>query len=764
MLNKFKKPALILVLLSIIYILIPIHLERFQDYGKMVLDEDDRILRIFLNSQQQWCLPPAQTDIPTKLEKAVLTFEDKTFYYHPGVNPWSLLRAVYLNIKHGKVISGGSTITMQVARISSQKSRTIPQKILEILQAIKLEVRYSKKQILRMYLDHAPYGRNIVGFRAAALKYFTREPENLTWSEAALLAVLPNSPGLISPGQQQQILLQKRNKLLDKLVDRGIINPATCTLGKLEPVPETCYSIPVYAPHLSRRAARDTESNIIRTTINKDIQSYTETILKQYSEYLKTLGIGNTCALICRTDTGEIVAYCGSQDFWDIENQGQVDGIIAPRSPGSTLKPFLYSLCIDEGILVPETKLIDVPTYFGAFSPENANKQYDGLVTAHEALVRSLNVPAVRLLYTLGLEKFYYSLKAAGISTLFRRPDEYGLTLIIGGSEATLLDLTALFRGLGNEGRFGELTWNRENKFGIETELISPAACYLTLDMMQDVMRPGAEYYWHQYEDQSPLAWKTGTSYGNRDAWAIGVNPQWTIGVWAGNFNGEGNPTISGAATAGPILFEIFNSLPKNPDMNWFDLPVNYTTAEICTESGYLASDCCSKTKTILVPDNKKPLKFCPFHKKRFLDLEENYIVCSHCWQEGNYQIQNVLEYPPVVAKYLKKRGQSVPHLKTHNPLCDWVQNNNTLEIIYPTDGAVIYIPKDFGGIKQKMTIKIANMNKNPRVFWYLDSVYLSSTTAKEELSINIEKGSHKIYITDETGNESKVQFKIISQ
>ena len=756
--------AMILALL-LCYFLIPLHLNRFDNYSVMVLDHEDNILRVFLNSQDQWCLPPLQTEkIPEKLATAVLVYEDRCFLYHPGVNPWSLLRAGYLNMKYGKVVSGGSTITMQVARLLDNNVRTIPQKFWEILQAVKLEIKFSKKQILKMYLDHAPYGRNIIGIRAASLKYFGKEPESLTWSEAATLAVLPNAPGLISPGKQQKQLIAKRNRLLDTLLARKIIDSSTCKLSKMEPVPDQVFTLPMLAPHLSRLAVQSAQFPLVHTTLEREIQSNAERILARRAEYLQSRGIENISALICHTKTGEIATWCGSQDFGDSRRNGQVDGVLAQRSSGSTLKPFLYALSMDEGILLPQTKLNDVPTYFGAFSPENATKNYDGLVTAHDALIRSLNVPAVRLLYTYGLVEFYASLKAAGISSLFRSPDEYGLTLIIGGSEVTLFDLTGLYCGLGNYGQFGKLRWQKDESLPDKGRLISPGACYLTLDMMQDVKRPGAEYYWQQYEDSFPLAWKTGTSYGGRDAWALGVSPEWTIGVWVGNFTGEGNPALSGAASAGPILFDLFNMLPKDSDKSWFEIPAEMKTVKLCAESGYLATENCPDVCEALAPADMKPLKFCPYHQKRFVNDDETYVVCSQCWQEGHYHEKICLEYPPVTAKYLRKRGQTVPGILPHNPACRRLHDNDDLEIIYPTAQSVIYIPKDMGGIKQKVSLQIARRNLQAKVFWYLDGIYLGSTVDADELAIDMMKGVHELFVTDEYGSEAEVSFKVISQ
>ena len=749
----------------IIYIFIPLNLHRFDDYSTMVLDNEDNILRVFLNEEEQWCLPPFQNEIiPKKLETAVLTYEDRSFYYHFGINPWAILRAFYLNIKYGKIKSGGSTITMQVARIASPKSRTIPHKILEMLQSLKLEIKLSKKQILQLYLNHAPYGSNIVGIRAASLKYFGKEPNNLTWSEAATLAVLPNAPGLIMPGYQQKKLIGKRDRLLDTLCERKIIDEITCSISKMEKVPNEIYRLPMLAPHLSQKAFNETNSSIIHTTLNKQIQENTENILNQQSGYLQSIGINNISVIIAKTGTGEIVSYCGSQNFWDKKNNGEVDGIQASRSPGSTLKPFLYALCMDDGILLPETKLNDVPTYFGAFSPENADRTYSGLVTAHEALVKSLNVPAVRLLYTYGLEEFYAFLKAANISTLFRQSNEYGLTLIIGGSEVNLFDLAGLYRGIGNNGKFGKLFWNKANQPEPEKQLISEGACYLTLNIMRDLKRPGAEYYWNRFENQSQIAWKTGTSFGNRDAWAMGVTPEWTIGVWVGNFTGEGNSALGGAVTAGPILFEIFKSLPKNHEKSWFSLPPQLSPVTICKNSGFIATKNCLDTSVVLAPENMKPLKLCPYHKKIFVNEEETFTVCSSCWKEGNYHSKVTLEYSPIVEKYLQKRGQVVSPRIPHNPQCDQVRHAKTIEIIYPTNQSVVYIPKDFGGIKQKLSIQIANRNQDSKIFWYLDGEYVRTNEEINSISLDISKGTHKIYVTDEFGNDAQVSFKVISK
>jgi len=766
MMNKLKWAAAVVILLLLFYLLIPLHLENLDDYSTLVTDSNDEVLRAFLNQNQQWHFPlQHDVKIPAKLETAVLTYEDRFFYKHPGINPVAIVRAFWLNIKHKRVKSGGSTITMQLARISQPKARTIPHKILEILQALKLEIKYSKKDILRMYLSHAPYGRNIVGYRAASLKYFGKEPQNITWSEAATLAVLPNAPGLIAPGMQQKRLETKRNKLLKRLHDKGLIDAASLELCFLENLPDQVIALPQLAPHLSRKINRQNPGKQVKTTLDKITQQKAEAVMVRHAEYQQSYGVQNLAVLIASTKSGEIKAYLGSQDYWDNEHNGKVDGVVAPRSTGSTLKPFLYALSMDKGLILPQTKIKDIPTYFAAFTPENASLKFNGLVTCHDALAFSLNVPAVRLLNAFGLHEFYRFLELGKVTTLFRKPDDYGLTLIIGGSEATLFDLVQLYRGLGNYGQFGNIYWKDGAEESEAVSLISPAASYLTLEIMNDLKRPGAEFYWNQYENSKQIAWKTGTSFGQRDAWALGVNPDWTVGVWIGNFTGEGNPALTGAGSAGPLLFEIFSSLPDVGMDNWFEAPLNQMDAvEICSVSGYSAGQFCPEVDTVLAPIMKNPLKICPYHKQIFLTDSGSEQVCSLCWEQDEYHSEIILEYPPAIRKQLEARGQDIARIPAHRKTCQASGNNEVLGILYPREDVAIYIPRDLGGVKQRTLLQAAHSESDARVYWYLDNEYLGLTTKKHELAREIGKGLHNLKLIDQDGNSAEVEFQVYSK
>ncbi len=762
----FRRLLIFLAAAMLVLLAIPLPSPLFQsEYSTLILDEEGEILRVFLNPEQQWLLPPAGHPPPEKLERAVLQFEDRYFYYHPGVNPVALARALWQNLTHGKVVSGASTLTMQVARLMQPKPRTVLNKLLEMAQAVKIELLYSKKDILAAWLDHAPFGGNIIGYRAASLRYFGKTPQQLSWAEAATLAVLPNAPGLISPAKSPGSLRRKRDRLLQRLVRAGIIDSSTCELAQLEPVPERVLTFPLLAPHLSRRLQQQHGAGIVRTTLKRDIQQNAELLVRQYSERLRTLGIHNSAALIVETAGGRIRAWVGSQDFFDSARHGQVDGVLAPRSSGSILKPHLYALAMDRGLLLPETRLFDIPSAFGTFMPSNADEKFRGLVRADEALIRSLNIPAVRLLQEYGVTPFDHFLRDAGVHTLTREAEEYGLSLILGGAEVRLYDLAVLYRGLGLGGRFTPLQVLAETTAvdgSAARQLISPGASWLTLNTLRRVVRPGAEQFWFRFENSRPLAWKTGTSYGHRDAWAVGVSPEWTIAVWVGNFSGSGNANLGGATGAGPLLFELFNSLPQKRGSDWFARPEReLVPVTLCADSGYPAGPNCPNRLQSHAPAWARPLPLCPFHKKLFIDKNSGEQVCSLCWQAGAYEGRSFFILPPQVLKYLRLTGKAPAPIPPHRASCPAQQGRSPLQITYPGPESRIWLPREVTGVLQKLTLRAAHRRAEQRVFWYLDDRYLGSTTGEHVRAVHIDDGRHELVLVDESGEQARRVFYV---
>lgn len=711
-------------------------------------------------------MPPVpEKAIPEKLAQAVLLFEDRYFYFHPGVNLVALARAVWQNISANQIKSGASTITMQVARLMEPKKRSYFNKVLEMFQALKMEICYSKEEILHFYLDHAPYGGNVIGFQAASLRYFQKLPDKLTWAEAAMLAVLPNAPGLMSPQKNPEKLKHKRNRLLKKLLVEKIIDKETCELAILEDIPDSVLPLPMDALHLTQEFKNNGRKGIVRTTLTSSIQEIVGRSIHYNTQIQRQQGIFNCAVLVSETQSGKIRAYFGSNDFWDSEHNGQVNGVLAPRSSGSLLKPFLYALSIDDGLIVPQTLMKDVPTYFSSFSPHNANEKYSGIVRAKEALVHSLNVPAVRLLNKYGLHSFYTFLQTAGVTTLFRTPDNYGLPLILGGSEVTLMDIAALYRGLALGGDFRKLQIEKADSVAQSNILMNPGSAWLTLEMLRNVQRPGVEFYWQRFAGQWPLAWKTGTSYGQKDAWAVGVNPQWTIAVWVGNLDGTGNRNLAGARSAGPLLFDIFNNLPKDTDQRWFVKPEDeLRLLEICAETGFLFSENCEKSMLVEAPDNQRNVAICPYHKKKYVTQDERYEVCSLCWGDEKYKAKNYVHYTPDIVETLRKSGSLTTSLPRHKPSCPSLTTAQPLQIIYPHANARLWLPQDFGSVRQKLTLQAVHERKDAVLFWYLDNQYLGETRAFHTKAVSASPGWHNVEVIDESGYHAKQRFLVLER
>ncbi|NLM96569.1 MAG: penicillin-binding protein 1C [Halanaerobiaceae bacterium] len=733
------------------------------DYSTIVLDENGQYLRVFLNSKEQWIFPDDGREVPERLKTAVIHFEDKRFEKHPGIDFAAVFRALYQNIKSGERISGASTITMQVARLMKPKERTIKNKIIEMLQALRIEMKYSKDEILKLYLQHAPYGSNIIGYRTASLRYFGKEPEHLSWAEAATLAVLPNNPANVNPLRNQQLLQEKRDKLLKSLQQEGIIDETTCKLALAEPIPEGMYPFPLSAPHLAEALKKSVDKNIIKTTINKEIQDRATFMVKSYVERIRQLGINNAALIITETSTGEVKAYVGSQDYYDNQYLGKIDGIQMRRSSGSTLKPFLYALAMDEGLIIPESRIKDIPISYGGYTPYNANHKFDGIVRADDALIRSLNAPAVNLLYQYGVGNFYDFLKNAGMTSLFRTAEEYGLSLILGGSEVSLWELSQLYRGLGNYGNFTEIYVLQDDiaREAEENRLISAGSSYLVLEILKEVERPGLEYYWREYQSSTPIAWKTGTSYGSRDAWAVGVSPDWTIAVWVGNFAGGEIKGMSGLSSAAPLLFAVFNQLEKNQYQFWFERP-EYDLKEITVSAntGYSLPEGYGNLKTAYASCSAKPLQPSPYERLLYLNKDETMQVCSLCWDRNDLKIVPKVIYPPQVNKYLGSR-RSMYIVPPHNPECPAAKEENPIEFVYPQQDSLIFLPRGLDGEYQKITMEVAHSHQESALFWYIDDKYLGKTVNSHQMSITLENGRHRLFVIDGAGNSKEISFHL---
>ncbi len=777
---------LLLVALAYAFCL-PRHLFR-DPVSTVVEDRDNQLLGARIAADGQWRFPEIDS-VPYKFEQALLTFEDKRFYKHRGVDPLAIARAMRLNIKQKRVVSGGSTLSMQTIRISRKgQGRTITEKIIEAIQALRLEETHTKEDILKLYASHAPFGGNIVGLDAAAWKYFGRSPHNLTWAESAMLAVLPNSPALIHPGRNRQKLLDKRNALLDRLAEKGLLDETSVELSKAEPLPEKPIPLPNLAPHLTDRflVEQNNQKDFQRvsrqlTTIDANLQRLANDIVNRQHLHLREQAIHNAAALIINTETGDILAYVGNTRAGKDHNQA-VDVIQAPRSSGSILKPFLYAAMLSEGEMLPDMLVEDIPSYYGAYQPKNYDKTYSGVIPAGESLIRSLNVPAVRLLYDYGVDKFQNRLQHMGMTTLHRAPADYGLTLILGGAEVSLLDLGTMYSGMGRmlteyqsdqdnypRDPFEPISYKPNRESSEETARaylpLQPGGVYSAFEMMTDLRRPAAAGRWKNFASSRFVAWKTGTSFGFRDAWAVGVTPEYTVAVWVGNADGEGRPGIIGVEAAAPLLFDIFDVLPGR---EWFDPPYDdLESTPVCRFSGYLPTRDCEQIDTVFVPGYKSFQKQCPYHEQVFIDTQGKRVTAT-CADAHEMTAKSFVVLPPVADRFYREQTAQYQKLPSYRSDCiqaaNQSSNTSELELAYPRNNARLYIPTELDGTRSGVVFEAVHRRDGATIHWHLNDEYLGNTDQLHTKLLAPPPGKHTITLVDERGLRHKTSFTILNQ
>ena len=736
----------------------------------VVESKNGRLLGAIIADDGQWRFPMVDS-VPKKFKTCIIQFEDAYFNKHPGFNPVSMIKAVGANIKAGKSVRGGSTLTQQVIRLSRKgKRRTYWEKAIELVLATRLEFRNSKAEILEYYASYAPFGSNVVGLDVAAWRYFGLQPYQLSWAESATLAVLPNAPSLIYPGKNQEKLLQKRNRLLLKLFQKGILDPTTYELALLEKLPQKPYRLPQLAPHAVQFLAKEHRGKRITSTIDGNLQANVNSIIEKHYTDLKQNQVYNAAVLVLDVKTRAVLAYAGNTPT-DKNHQKDVDMVQANRSTGSILKPLLYTAMLDAGELLPDMLVPDVPTQIAGYTPENFSEEYSGAIEANKALARSLNIPAVRLLQEYGLEKFRNQLNAFQLKGIDRSADHYGLTLILGGAECSLWDLSKTYASLASTINHFNATSSEYFKqeftdpilikdklvgFGeksIEKTMFDAGSIYLTFEAMKEVNRPEGNESWEFFDSSKEIAWKTGTSFGNKDAWAIGTTKDHVVGIWVGNADGEGRPNVTGLSSAAPILFDVFDVLPRS---KWFSKPLDeFVDMEVCQNSGFLATERCP-TKTTSVPKKNNYVKACAYHRTILLDSQRQYRVNSTCADLSQTHTESWFVLPPLMEFYYKKNHATYKTLPSFKENCK-KPLEPLLEFIYPKNGNRIGLTKNFEGNYNELVLKLAHIEPRTQVYWYLDDMYLGQTSNFHEMGILPSIGQHRITVVDAKGNEVNI-------
>lgn len=745
-------------------------------YSTVVTDRNGELLGARIATDGQWRFP-AREWVPEKMKTCVIAFEDKNYYRHWGIDPFAIARAIYQNIRGNRIVSGGSTIPMQTVRLSRNRRRTICEKVIEMILATRLEFRYSKEEILALYVSHAPFGGNVVGLNAAAWRYFNHSAEELSWAEAATLAVLPNAPSMLHLSKGREKLLVKRNRLLKKLLDRKAIDTNTYELAISEPLAAEPYELPQTAPYLVDYFNKEHHGEYIRSTLDIGLQRRVESIADIWSNEFERSGIRNLSVLVIDIPANEVIVYCGNTHYGSKQEGSQVDVIRAKRSTGSILKPFLYAGMLKEGVLLPNSLLPDIPININGFTPQNFNMQYEGAVPASEALARSLNIPAVVMLQRYGIAKFQKLLYKFGITTINRPASYYGLSLILGGAEATLWDVTNAYKQLAENVSPSLAKRKMKSKlcFDVNTEKTEhhdsfvesgkdwyedaewAGASWLALSAMTDLNRPeGVD--WESIPSMQKVAWKTGTSYGFRDAWAVGVTPRYAVGVWVGNATGEGKPELVGVRAAAPVLFDVFNVLTAS---SWFDRPdEGLIKSEVCRQSGYLKGRFCEDVDTMDIPVAGNRSETCPFHHQITLSSDESHRVYENDNSDAFPIHKSWFTLPPVWEWYYK---QHHPEYKTLPPYKTGTDEyaNMIMQFIYPPNNAHIKLMKQMDGSEGSLTVELAHSDVNATVFWHLDGMYITETQNFHKVSLRPSKGKHSLIAVDDKGNSVSTSFYI---
>jgi penicillin-binding protein 1C len=757
----------------IVFAAIPAPVVDASSYSKALYASDGTLLGAAVSSDGQWHFP-AGSSVDARFARALLEFEDRRFMLHPGFDVRAIARAFLQNLGSGEIVSGGSTLTMQAIRAARKGERTVLEKAIELWLSVRLELVEPKRRILERYMADAPFGGNVIGVEAASFRYLGRSPESMSWAEAATLAVLPNSPALIHLGRSRVALLAKRDRLLARLDAAGALPEGELEAAKFEPLPPEPFPIPRAAPQLLDRAIEYAPGGFrIVTTIDPLVQRAAARAVERAIPRLEDLGVANAACVAVRISDGAVVAYVGNvpREFaWNTGAEAalDVDCAVAGRSSGSALKPFLYACMIDSGELLPGQIVPDVPTRVGGFSPENNSGEYSGAVRADDALCKSLNVPFVRLLRSFGVDRFKRALDALGFTTLWRPSEDYGLSLILGGAEVTLLELVGAYASMARVCIAGDSaaavfppTWvAREAPEGRPLPF-SRASAWLTLQALLGVARPAEEAAWTEFASSMLIAWKTGTSWGYRDSWSIGVNGEYAIGVWVGNADGQGRPELYGSSGAAPIMFQAFRGLPK---ATWFAMPVAELKAvRVCADSGFIASDDCPRTEEAIVPSTMSVRGVCPYCATWALSDDGAYRVDSASSGEYGAVPTKLFSLPPTMEWYFVRKQFG------YEPLPPYAPGSETggvpgFDLLTPEPGMSVYVPIELDGSPGAVVFEAVCPDADATLYWHLDDRYLGATRGIHQMAARPTLGEHILTVLDDSGAAVSRAFFVLNE
>lgn len=762
-----RKLALSAVALAMVVVaaawVVPLPARLSPPVSTLVLDRDERWMRVHVTGDGGGMvrIPIARHELPDRLVEAVLDFEDRRFYLHPGVDPLAMARAVWLNMSNGRVVSGGSTITMQVARMLERRPRTLKAKMIEIARAVQLELRFSKDEILEHYFNLAPYGGNLEGVGAAAYYYYEKSVSRLSLDEVATLAALPNSPTALDPARGKSRLAARRNDVLERMAANGVVTREEAGSAMRLPIGAQRRPAPFVAPQLAEKVRRrHPERARIHTTIDRELQLRAEKLLADHVDRLSAHGITNAALVLIENDTRKVRAYVGSRSFFDVVNQGQVDGADALRSPGSTLKPFVYALGFDRGVVGVNTLLEDVPLHFKDWEPSNFDGKWRGMISAKDALAQSLNIPAVRVAQALEPRGLVDLLRTAKLRAVVAAPHRYGLATVLGGVDVGLLELTNLYSSLAEGGLHRPYRLLEDEPDAEAIRLFSEGAAYLVTEILTDVRRPELPDSWRDAVALPRLAWKTGTSYGRRDAWSMGITRRWSIGVWVGNFDARGVPELVGVEAAAPLLFAFAHALPGVATDPWITRPDQVVTREVCALSGARPGPGCAHTTTELALGGHAPTTRCALHVVLDVDDETGERLCSRCRTSRPSHRETHVAWPAAAAGHLREVGLLGAPLPAHNARCAHGLGGDGPIIRSPLDGDE-YVVRPGVPLEHQQIALVGAAPGGGRLYWFVDDVLHAETAPGAAAMLDPVPGARRLVAVDVEGRRTGVTIRI---
>ncbi|MFW5838234.1 MAG: penicillin-binding protein 1C [Desulfovibrionaceae bacterium] len=729
----------------------------------LVTDRHGGWLRVFLPADGQLRLEVPLEEVSPVFLECLVASEDRWFGVHPGVNPLAILRAAAANLRAGRVVSGASTIPMQLARLSRPRKRTLWAKAVEAFRAVQMSLALEQGEILERYVNMLPFGGNLVGVAAASRAWFGKRADQLSWAEAALLTVIPRAPNDYDPVRHPQAAKRARDGLLRRLADRGVLSPEEADRAVSRPLPESRRAMPFQAPHAARMALeRQGRAGRIQTSLDAAMQRKVAAQLRRRLPSLRAAGVGNAAVVVADLETRRILVLAGSGDFHEDGHAGRMNLALARRSPGSTLKPFLYGLAMDQGIVVPDSYLLDLPTDFSGYVPENFDETYSGRVSVREALARSLNVPAVRLLSRAGLGEFHAMLARGGLQ--LEPPAHYGLPLVLGGCQASLLELVGLYAALGDGGVYRPLRLDPAEEGGDDSpgvRLLSAEAAWLVTEMLLEVRRPDLPEAWVLGKGVAPAAWKTGTSFGRRDAWAVGFTGRLAVGVWAGSPEGRAIPGISGARHAGPLLFDVLRALERNPAPLAPDPDLKLTTLTVCEESRRPPGPYCPQTREVQAIQGVTRLAPDRLFRRFLVDEATGLRLEGGCLRGRSARGVVLPVYPARLAAWWASVGRDVPAPPPLHPECRAAPEGEGPRIVSPSAKTPYRIRASAPAEFQSIRLQAWAPAGTETLHWFQDGRLIAQGPPGATLFVPPTRGEHRIVVQDQAGRLDVLTYRV---